>query len=162
MVFVKKIYSNKSVIYFSIFGIVFISIIMILSIISLMSNVEETTNNILMIIALILIYLFFLVLFVFSLNKFGYKVIYDSNKKVISKKGFIFGHEYQIKLEDIKEVAVLSLPKETAYYVLTDSKDDKQESFIKIKKTKKNEIFVKQFWDKSIKEYEDYEELFNK
>ena len=51
-----------------------------------MSNVEETTNNILMIIVLILIYLFFLVLFVFSLNKFGYKVIYDSNKRVIYKK----------------------------------------------------------------------------
>ena len=61
-----------------------------------------------------------------------------------------------MKIEDIKEIIITSFPKETEYYVLIDSTNTKyvggyKKSFIRIEKNKKNQDFIKQFWNKPIK-----------
>ena len=90
------------------------------------------------------------------LNRFGCKIIYNEEKRIVIRKGFICGYNYQLKIEDIKEIIITSFPKETEYYVLIDSTNTKyvggyKKSFIRIEKNKKNQDFIKQFWNKPIK-----------
>ena len=98
----------------------------------------------------------FISLLLLMLNRFGCKIIYNEEEKMIIRKGFICGYKYQLKIEDIKEIIIASFPKETTYYVLIDYTNTKydggsKKSFIRIEKNEKNQSFIKQFWDKPIK-----------
>ena len=162
----KKVYSNKTVVYMSIFGIALVAVFIICSIVALISEVLNGENNLAFVYGVLTVGSFlFLVMFLFILNRLGYKVIYDNDKKVIYRKGFICGYLYELKVEDIKEVITVTFPMEADFYVLVDSVNTKYDggsknSFIRIEKKKENYDFIKQFWDKPITIYRKYAELF--
>ena len=99
------------------------------------------------------------------LNRLGCQIIYNENEKILIRKGFICGYKYQLKTEDIRDIIIATFPKETTYFVLLDSVNTKydggsKKSFIRIEKIEKNYNFIKQFWDKPMKEYKQYSDLF--
>lgn len=153
----KKVYSNMFIIYLSIFGIVFFFIASIACVFSLINNIISNQLNMIIVYSILLVgFAFFISLLFLMLNRFGCKVIYNEEKRMIIRKGFICGYNYQLKIEDIKEIIITSFPKETEYYVLIDSTNTKyvggyKKSFIRIEKNKKKQDFIKQFWNKPIK-----------
>lgn len=153
----KKVYSNRIIIYFSIFGILFFSIIAIVCVFSLINSIINNQINMIIVYSVLFVeFSCFISLLLLMLNRFGCKIIYNEEEKMIIRKGFICGYKYQLKIEDIKEIIIASFPKETTYYVLIDYTNTKydggsKKSFIRIEKNEKNQSFIKQFWDKPIK-----------
>ncbi len=162
----KKVYSGKTIICISLFGIVLLSIAIIVSAVSLILSISAGEMNIVIVdVVLIVGYFIFLLLFIFTLNRFGYKIMYESSSNTIYRKGFICGYRYKLKVDDINDIILVTFPKETTYFVLIDSYNTKYDggtkgSFIRIEKTEKNYEFINQFWNKPIKEYKEYAELF--
>ena len=153
----KKVYSNKFMVYFLSFGVFLFSIFSIICVFSLISNIMYGKKNVIIVYSILLFeFICFLSLFLFSLNRFGCKIIYNANEGIIIRKGFICGYEYQLKIHDITEIIIASVPWETTYYVFIDSINTKydsgsKKSFIRIEKNENNLKFIKQFWDKPIK-----------
>ena len=153
----KKVYSNKFMVYFLSFGVFLFSIFSIICAFSLISNIMYGKKNVIIVYSILLFgFICFLSLFLFSLNRFGCKIIYNANEGIIIRKGFICGYKYQLKIDDIKEVIIATFPKETTYYVIVDLYNTKydggsKKSFIRIEKNENNLKFIKQFWDKPIK-----------
>ena len=153
----KKVYSNRFIIYFSIFGIVFFSIVSIICVFLLINSMLNNQTNIIIVSSVLLVgFICFVFLLGLMLNRFGYKIIYNVDERIIMRKGFICGYKYQLKIEDIQDVIIATFPKETIYYVIIDSYNTKydggsKKSFIRIEKNENNLKFIKQFWDKPIK-----------
>ena len=162
----KKIYSNKCIIYISFFGIAFFSIATIISLISLFFGIISGKINMVAVYSILLfVNLCFTSLSFLILNRLGCQIIYNENEKILIRKGFICGYKYQLKTEDIRDIIIATFPKETTYFVLLDSVNTKydggsKKSFIRIEKIEKNYNFIKQFWDKPMKEYKQYSDLF--
>ena len=152
----KRVYSNRVIIHFSIFGIVFFSIAAIISVFLFIDSITNVQTNVIIVYLILVIeFTFFVSLFFFILNRFGCKILYNANEGVIKRKGFICGYEYQLKIEDIMEIIITSVHWETTYYVFIDSINTKynsgsKKSFIRIEKNENNLKFIKQFWDKPI------------
>lgn len=158
----KYVFSYKGAIYISLFGIVLFSILTLICFGALISAIYNNQSN--MILVDILGIAFFSAatsLYVFALNRLGCKIYYDNDNHAICRQGFICGYKYQLKIDDIKEVILAPIPRETTFYIFLDDVNlrygsgDKK-SYIKIEKNSKNENFIKQFWDKPIKEYKTY------
>lgn len=66
------------------------------------------------------------------LNRFGYKIIYNEDERTITRKGFICGYKYIIKIEDINDIVIETFPKDY------------------IKRENNNIVFVKKIIEKSI------------
>lgn len=153
----KKVYSNMFYIYLSIFGVVFFSAFSITCVVSLINNIKnDQTNMVIANLILLVGFVCFIFLSLLVLNRCGCKVIYDEKRKKIIRKGFIFGYKYELKIEDIQEITIISLPRDAVYYVFIDTINTKydggyKKSFIRIEKNEKNLKFIKQFWDKPIK-----------
>ena len=153
----KKVYSCRFIIYLSFFGIVLFSFPTIVSVFYLFNSIiNYQTNMIMVYIGLIVGFSCFIFLFLLMLNRFGCKIIYNEEEQIIIRKGFICGYKYQLKIDDIKEIIIATFPKETTYYVIVDLYNTKydggsKKSFIRIEKTENNLKFIKQFWDKPIK-----------
>lgn len=153
----KKVYSNRVIIYFSIFGIVFFSIAAIMCVFLLINNILNNQTNMIIVYSVLLVeFICFISLSLLTLNRFGCKIIYNEEEQIIIRRGFICGYMYQLKIEDIKEIIIASFPKETTYYIFIDSINTKydggsKKSFIRIEKNENNLKFIKQFWDKPIK-----------
>ena len=153
----KKVYSCRFIIYLSFFGIVLLSFPTIVSVFYLFNSIINSQTNMIMVyLGLIVGFSCFIFLFLLMLNRFGCKIIYNEEEQIIIRKGFICGYKYQLKIEDIKEVIIATFPKETTYYVIVDLYNTKydggsKKSFIRIEKNENNLKFIKQFWDKPIK-----------
>ena len=153
----KKVYSCRFIIYLSFFGIVLFSFPTIVSVFYLFNSIMNYQTNMIMVyLGLIVGFSCFIFLFLLMLNRFGCKIIYNEEEQIIIRKGFICGYKYQLKIDDIKEVIIATFPKETTYYVIVDLYNTKydggsKKSFIRIEKTENNLKFIKQFWDKPIK-----------
>ena len=153
----KKVYSCRFIIYLSFLGIVLFSFPTIVSVFYLFNSIiNYQTNMIMVYIGLIVGFSCFIFLFLLMLNRFGCKIIYNEEEQIIIRKGFICGYKYQLKIDDIKEIIIATFPKETTYYVIVDLYNTKydggsKKSFIRIEKTENNLKFIKQFWDKPIK-----------
>ena len=153
----KKVYSCRFIIYLSFFGIVLLSFPTIVSVFYLFNSIiNYQTNMIMVYLGLIVGFSCFIFLFLLMLNRFGCKIIYNEEEQIIIRKGFICGYKYQLKIDDIKEVIIATFPKETTYYVIVDLYNTKydggsKKSFIRIEKNENNLKFIKQFWDKPIK-----------
>lgn len=153
----KKVYSCRFIIYLSFFGIVLFSFPTIVSVFYLFNSIiNYQTNMIMVYFGLIVGFSCFIFLFLLMLNRFGCKIIYNEEEQIIVRKGFICGYKYQLKIDDIKEVIIATFPKETTYYVIVDLYNTKydggsKKSFIRIEKNENNLKFIKQFWDKPIK-----------
>ena len=153
----KKVYSCRFIIYLSFFGIVLLSFPTIVSVFYLFNSIINSQTNMIMVyLGLIVGFSCFIFLFLFMLNRFGCKIIYNEEEQIIIRKGFICGYKYQLKIDDIKEVIIATFPKETTYYVIVDLYNTKydggsKKSFIRIEKNENNLKFIKQFWDKPIK-----------
>ena len=153
----KKVYSCRFIIYLSFFGIVLFSFPTIVSVFYLFNSIiNYQTNMIMVCLGLIVGFSCFIFLFLLMLNRFGCKIIYNEEEQIIIRKGFICGYKYQLKIDDIKEVIIATFPKETTYYVIVDLYNTKydggsKKSFIRIEKNENNLKFIKQFWDKPIK-----------
>ena len=153
----KKVYSCRFIIYLSFFGIVLFSFPTIVSVFYLFNSIiNYQTNMIMVYFGLIVGFSCFIFLFLLMLNRFGCKIIYNEEEQIIIRKGFICGYKYQLKIDDIKEIIIATFPKETTYYVIVDLYNTKydggsKKSFIRIEKNESNLKFIKQFWDKPIK-----------
>lgn len=153
----KKVYSCRFIIYLSFFGIVLFSFPTIVSVFYLFNSIiNYQTNMIMVYLGLIVGFSCFIYLFLLMLNRFGCKIIYNEEEQIIIRKGFICGYKYQLKIDDIKEIIIATFPKETTYYVIVDFYNTKydggsKKSFIRIEKNESNLKFIKQFWDKPIK-----------
>lgn len=153
----KKVYSCRFIIYLSFFGIVLLSFPTIVSVFYLFNSIINSQTNMIMVyLGLIVGFSCFIFLFLLMLNRFGCKIIYNEEEQIIIRKGFICGYKYQLKIDDIKEVIIATFPKETTYYVIVDLYNTKydggsKKSFIRIEKNENNLKFIKQFWDKPIK-----------
>ena len=153
----KKVYSCRFIIYLSLFGIVLFSFPTIVSVFYLFNSIINYQANMIMVyLGLIVGFSCFIFLFLLMLNRFGCKIIYNEEEQIIIRKGFICGYKYQLKIDDIKEVIIATFPKETTYYVIIDPYNTKydggsKKSFIRIEKNENNLKFIKQFWDKPIK-----------
>ena len=153
----KRVYSNRVIIYLSFFGLVFFSISSIMCVFPLINNIINSQTNMIIVFSVLFVgFICFISLFLFMLNRFGCKIIYNEEKQIIIRKGFICGYIYCLKIEDIKEIIIASFPKETTYYIFIDSYNTKydggsKKSFIRIEKNEKNLEFIKQFWNKPIK-----------
>ena len=153
----KKVYSCRFIIYLSFFGIVLFSFPTIISVFYLFNSIKNYQTNMIMVyLGLIVGFSCFIFLFLLMLNRFGCKIIYNEEEQIIIRKGFICGYKYQLKIDDIKEVIIATFPKETTYYVIVDLYNTKydggsKKSFIRIEKNENNLKFIKQFWDKPIK-----------
>ena len=153
----KKVYSCRFIIYLSLFGIVLFSFATIVSVFYLFNSIKNYQTNMIMVyLGLIVGFSCFIFLFLLMLNRFGCKIIYNEEEQIIIRKGFICGYKYQLKIDDIKEVIIATFPKETTYYVIIDPYNTKydggsKKSFIRIEKNENNLKFIRQFWDKPIK-----------
>ena len=153
----KKVYSCRFIIYLSFFGIVLFSFPTIVSVFYLFNSIINYQANMIMVyFGLIVGFSCFIFLFLLMLNRFGCKIIYNEEEQIIIRKGFICGYKYQLKIDDIKEIIIATFPKETTYYVIVDFYNTKydcgsKKSFIRIEKNESNLKFIKQFWDKPIK-----------
>ena len=153
----KKVYSWRFIIYWLFFVIVILSFLTIVSVFDLFNSIINYQINMIMVyLGLIVGFSCFIFLFLFMLNRFGCKIIYNEEEQIIIRKGFICGYKYQLKIDDIKEVIIATFPKETTYYVIVDLYNIKydggsKKSFIRIEKNENNLKFIKQFWDKPIK-----------
>lgn len=152
-----KVYSNRFIIYFSVFGIIFFFIATFVCVFSLINGIINNQSNMIIVYSILIAgFICFISLFFLVLNRFGYKIIYNKDERTIQRKGFICGYKYIIKIEDIKNIVTATFPKETTYYVIIDSHNTKydggsKKSFIRIEKNEDNLKFIKQFWDKPIK-----------
>ena len=153
----KKVYSNRVIIYFSIFGIVFYSIPVIICVFLLINSILNNQANLIIVYSVFLVFLIcFLFFIAFMLNRFGYKIIYNAEERTIMREGFFRGYKYILKIEDIQDIVIAFFPRETTYYVIIDSYNTKKDggskkSFIRIEQNENNLEFIKQFWDKPIK-----------
>lgn len=154
----KMVYSNKQLIYFLIFGIVLFSIANFVSIFSLVKGIINNQSNLIIVYSLLTIEFICIVSLLFlALNRLCYKIIYNEEKRTIERKGFICGYKYILKIEDIKDIVIVFFHMETTYYVIIDSHNTKydggsKKSFIRIEKNEEILKFIKQFWDKPIKD----------
>ncbi len=152
----NKVYSSKFQVFFGIFFIAILIILVIISTCSMIKEVINGNNHMLYMLVVIAFFILGIIFIAFIANRFGCKITYDPDKKILYRKGLICGYKTQVKVEDIKEIIIATYPKETTFYVLVDSVNTKYEggskkSFIRIEKTEKNYEFIKQFWDKPIK-----------
>ena len=153
----KRVDSCRFIIYLSFFGIVFFFAAAITCMFLLINNILDNKANMIIVDSILLIgFSCFISLFLLMLNRFGCKIIYNEEKQIIIRKGFICGYNYCLKIEDIKEIIIASFPKETTYYVFIDSYNTKydggsKKSFIRIEKNEENLKFIKQFWNKPLK-----------
>ena len=153
----KKVYSNRVIIYFSIFGIVFFSIAAIICVFLLINSILNNQTNMIIVSSVLLVgFICFVYLYGLMLNRFGYKIIYNAEERTIMREGFFCGYKYILKIEDIQDIVIAFFPRETTYYVIIDSYNTKKDggskkSFIRIEQNEKNLKFIKQFWDKPIK-----------
>lgn len=159
----KRVYSSKITIFFSFFCIVIFSAILIFSTVELISGALQGKMNIVFVGLVVIIgCIGFIFLSAITLNRCGYKVIYDRENNIIYREGFICGYKCHVNVDDIKEIIIAPFPREDTYYVLVDSVNKRydggfKDSFIRIEKTERNREFIKQFWNKPIEEYKDYD-----
>ena len=162
----KKCYANKDLIYIIIFGTVFFVVLAIIGIVLLISGIDEGKTNVIIVYSILsAVLLSFVLLYIFELNRVGSKIIYDSERQIVFRKGFIYGCISQIKVKDIKEIAIVPIPWEATCFVLVDfsrTTIDKKlkKSYITMKKTKESHEFIKCFWDKPLVEYKTYADFF--
>ena len=113
----KKVYSCKFFIYVSMFGIALLSAISIVCIFFVVkATVNNKTNEIIAFSIPTLVCVCFIPLAFTSLNRLGCRVIYNAKERTIQRKGFICGYEYQLKIEDIKEIVVVSFHQDSTYF----------------------------------------------
>lgn len=94
----KMVYSNKQLIYFSIFGIVLFSIANFVSIFSLIKGIINNQSNLIIVYSLLTIEFICIVSLLFlALNRLCYKIIYNEEERTIERKGFICGYKYILK-----------------------------------------------------------------
>ena len=158
----NKVYSSHFAIYFNLFSISMIFVLLSISVYLILLHPRKATVYIIGIIIL----LSWLRLFCFSLNRLGYRIIYDNKNKVLYRKGFIYGYFREIKIDDIKDIIVVHYPREGTYYVIVDSNNSifdgaYKKSFLRIEKTQKSREFIEQFWNKPIKDHKKYEDLLD-
>ena len=159
----KKVYSNNLIVCLAIAGIVISFVVVILFTYILISLGRIDIVGIIFLIVLpLLVVCFLITLSLFTLNRMGCKVLYDADERMIIRRGFICGYEYRLKVEDIKDIIIVTIPRDATYYIIIDFVNTKydsgfKESFIRIEKNEKGKKFIKQFWNKPIKEYKENE-----
>lgn len=159
----NKVYSSRFIVYLSLFAIGMLFVILFISICQISLHPTKTSTFI----PIIIILLLWLLFFCFILNRLGYIVIYNNKSRVLYKKGFIYGHFHEIEIDNIKDIIVVPFPKEGTYYVIIDSNNSifdatHRKSFIRLEKTKDNQEFIEQFWDKPIKVCKNYEDFLKR
>ena len=168
----KKIYAFKILVYLSLFAVLFCLICSLGCIYyAVFCALANNFGGAMGCSVSSLLFMFFAIFFIFILNRGGCKVMYDSAEHTIVRKGYICGYEYKVRVDDIREIISVPDPRLGIYYILVDLSGTEQDyrkyfgigkdSFIQIRKTDENDAFVKQFWDKPIKNME-YEDFCNK
>ena len=170
---VKKIYASMTGVYVTLFGCLIFLFFTILCIsVIIFETIVNELNFLWIDFVFVAFFSFCVSACVFFLNRCGCQVIYDSGEDVITRRGFICGFGYQLKVEDIKEIISVQPPRSGVVYILVDSSKTEydgflkysglsKKSFIQIDKNDKSKEFIEQFWDKPIKDMQ-YVDLFRK
>lgn len=161
----KNAYSFKCAEFFSLFGIAIFTVATLLCMVRTVLSFDCGQANFAVYLVLTIGFFILDLLSILVLNRYAYIVTYECDLGIICRKGFICGYMYQVKVEDIRDIIILSVPKETTFYVFLDSNNTRLEggyknSFIKLEKNERNYNFIKQFWNKPIKEYDNYAEAY--
>ena len=151
---IKKVYSSKFEAVFSIVGVIGFTIAEIVCICTLIDGLtknEDIITDLVMTIGFALC----LPLLFFVGNRSVYTVTYNHKEKMLYRKGFFFGYEYQLKVEDIEEVVIGTFYREGTYYILVDPYNNRydschKKSFIRLQATDKNREFIELFWHRPI------------
>ena len=97
------------------------------------------------------------------LNRGCCNVYFDSDKKRIIRKGFIIGYKCIVNIDEIRAVEIVSFREDGFFYVIIDKYDKeysffRKDAYILIKRNRKNEEFIRLFWDKP---FENNDEIMN-
>jgi len=154
----KKIYSSKKAVYLLLVGIMILMAFGILSIVML--SIQKSANNTAGVTAYLICFcidVLCLLFLSFVLNRLGCKIWFDRDTYEIRRQGFFFGYEYRLRVSDIQDVVVVTVQNDAVYYILLDKVKSKyeggsNESYIRFECTPENKNFIRQFWDKTIRE----------
>jgi hypothetical protein len=151
---IKKVYSSKFEGALSIFCTVLFTILEIVCICALIDG--HVKNEAILTYLIGAIYLALLIpLYIFLGNRSAYTVTYNHKEKMLYRKGFFFGYEYQLKVEDIEDVVIGTFPRQGRYYILVDPYNNRydschKKSFIRLQANDKNREFIELFWHRPI------------
>ena len=152
----KQVYSSKTTIGLLSFCLIVSIGVVCFGAVVMIANFRTGEMNLAIIVTIVeCFFLMVVALTVCVLNRAGCKILYDPDKKMLYRKGLWWGYKYELKVEDIKEIIVVFLPQDGTYYLLLDPYNSKYESYytkscIRLRDTKENLEFIKQFWDKPI------------
>ena len=152
----KRVYSNKTSKGLYIFCAILAIGYVLFDAVFVVSSINTGQRNLVILGTIVGCFLLAVtVLNIYVLNRAGCKIVYDPDKNMLYREGLWWGYKYQLKVEDIEEIVVVFLHKDDYYYLLLDPYNTKVESYfkksyIRLKETKENLEFIKQFWDKPI------------
>ena len=106
----------------------------------------------------VVVFLAFLALGCFVFNRLGAIIYYDSENRVLIRKGCICGFESRINVDDIKSVEKVTFPREDTFYILIDDKHSKRDglytdSYFSITCSKESKEFIEKFWDGELESF---------
>jgi hypothetical protein len=154
MKMIKKVYSSKFDAGLSIFGTVLSAIPEVICIRALV-NAIINKGDVIVYLSGVVVFTLLILLYLFIGNRSAYTVTYNHKEKMLYRKGFFFGYEYQLKVEDIEEVVIGNFYRQGTYYILVDPYNNRydacyKKSFIRLAANDKNREFIELFWHRPI------------
>ena len=155
----EKIHRSKFYTYFIPFFIVMNITIMIWGIFVICdSAAKNNTFGVVFFSFEIVLFALFLVFGCFVFNRVGAIIYYDSENRVLIRKGCIYGFESTVKVDDIKRVEKVYLYREGTFYVLIDEGHSKYDglyvdSYFCIECSKESKEFIEKFWDGELESF---------
>ena len=155
----EKIHRSKFYTYFIPFFIVMNITIMIFWIFVICDSAAKNNIPLVMIGSFVVVlFALFLVFGCFVFNRVGAIIYYDSENGVLIRKGYIYGFESTVKVDDIKRVEKVYLYREGTFYVLIDEGHSKYDglyvdSYFCIECSKESKEFIEKFWDGELESF---------
>lgn len=142
----KKIISSKTWLLINLLGTLCFGSVFVYSFYMCMQSVLRKNSLWIIFFILLLFSLLILTLFLVSLNRLSCIIWYDGTH--IGRKGLLFGFKYQIHLQEIKDIVIVSVPKQGQYIVIIDNSGNNVEglskkSYLRFEYTEKNKEFIK-------------------
>ncbi len=142
----KKIISSKSWLFINLVGILCFGAVSVYSLYISLQYILQKNNLWIPFCIFTICSLFILILFLTALNRLSCIVWHDDVH--IGRKGLLFGFRYQIRLQDIKDIVVVSVTKQGQYIIIIDDfgrsvEGFSSKSFLRFEFTEKNKEFIK-------------------
>ena len=155
----EKIHRSKFATYFIPFLFILAIAIIVMGIFAIGDMVaKNNTFGVVFFSFEIVLFALFLVFGCFVFNRLGAIIYYDSENRVLIRRGCIYGFESTIKVDDIKKVEKVTIYKEGTFYVLIDEGHSKYDglyldSYFCIECSKESKEFIEKFWDGELESF---------